>query len=1108
MPKETPISRKNTAVRSITGQQLALRGWLDLVIELDGGAQLMITGAVVKDSTMLILGMPFLKQVKAVLFIWENEIRISGRLYPLVKRHISNGGCCTAVEIDADVLEILDSFPEVCSESKIGRTEVVQHEINLLSPKPICDRPRKYALWQQEIIDTEVNKMLDSGVIRPSQSPYAAAVVLVKKKTGDWRFCVDYKNLNSITMRDRHPLPRIKDLIHTVKESRFFITLDLKAGYWQVKMRAEDIQKTAFRTHRGLYEFLVMPFGLTNAPATFQRLMETLFGEYRWDGVLLYLDDILIHSATRVGALQLLRIVLSKLRSAGLTINPAKCEFFPEQIHYLGHILSRDGMRPNPRKIEAIRALKPPRDIKGLQRILGMFTYYREFIPHFAEYCEPLLELLRGKKVFNWLAPQEEALETLKMKLSDEVLTIPLDNEDFLLETDASDYAISGILSVRRDGKYLPVEMGSHTLSGPQRRWPIREKEAYAIVWFLERFQEYFRGRAIRVHTDHHSLKWFLQAKKGKLARWAQKLAEFDLDIYYKKGADLVHVDCLTRNPEDDDPIQDRMVFSATPSDTLSGDSYSEDSDSFEEGSSLEESDQSDHSSSDQESGCADTSGPSIVPSFVALPTIEELQNWLSIHPLPDNVLEEDGVPTYRDKLFVPEEMRERILNYFHSNLTGHGGIFRTTAKIRKIFDWPYMKQDVESYIKSCIICGRIRSGTESRHGLIRTNPEPAPFEVVHIDLWGPVKMDGLTAHLVLTIIDKSTRWAAAITLKSKKSRIIISHFISQWCCKYGFPSKVISDQESCFKAAEFQEVLSSLGVRGVQSTVYHPQGNSPIETFHRSLRSRVMSILDINEHLAFDEVIQLALFGYNTSVHSATQETPSFLVYGLDICFPPERHWSYLHRGPLKNRLKILSRIRLNAMHHTSLLADRNQARVNEHRRHIEVEVGTLVLIRANAEESQKPRYRSKKLRHKWGTPCRVVSVNSSGSKVIVWDPLAQSLKEAHIGNLRFIHWPKSLIQQEEWFEQIRNELQQTVGEEDLEKRVEDILEELEGGVKSSSMPHTSPFDIIEGNSSPQMDRKRSPISRDSSAQKRRRVIGPTGSMDQTVVLKYDEDG
>ncbi|EZG43043.1 putative enzymatic polyprotein, partial [Gregarina niphandrodes] len=310
------------------------------------------------------------------------------------------------------------------------------------------------------------------------------------KKNGDWRMCIDYRPLNKFTITDKYPLPKLSELIRSLKDSKFFVALDLRGGCWQIPMADNSIQYTAFRTSTGLYEFKVMPFGLTNAPATFQRSMNFLLDDLRYSGVLVYLDDILIHAPTLQELLQLVDEVFERLLRAGYTINLEKCQFLPTTLLYLGHIIEEGTIRPNPKKIEAIQRLQAPTTTQGIRSLLGMTGFLQAFIPNYSEIAAPITDLLKGtpnrtKKIvtIKWTSRCEDALNRLKELVIDAVLAQPLDADKYLLEVDASSYAIGGVLKLSRANEWLPVHYISRKLNTTEQNWPIREKEAFAIIY-------------------------------------------------------------------------------------------------------------------------------------------------------------------------------------------------------------------------------------------------------------------------------------------------------------------------------------------------------------------------------------------------------------------------------------------------------------------------------------------------------------------------------------------------------------------------------------------------------------------------------------------------
>ena len=288
------------------------------------------------------------------------------------------------------------------SPTDYGRTELIKHQIDTGAAHPIRQPPRRIPQHLRVNVDEQIDSMLDNGIIEPSRSPWSSPIVVVPKKDGGIRFCVDYRRLNSVTIKDAYPLPQISDTLESLAGAKFFSTLDLASGYWQVGMHPDDQHKTAFASHRGLFEFKVLPFGLCNAPATFERLMEFVLAGLIGTSCLVYLDDIVIFSRTFEEHLARLREVLCRLRDAGLKVKPSKCFLFREEIAYLGHVVSAHGISTDPKKTEAIQDYPAPQNIQEVRRFVGFASYYRRFIPNFAELAAPLHQLTQKSTKFLW----------------------------------------------------------------------------------------------------------------------------------------------------------------------------------------------------------------------------------------------------------------------------------------------------------------------------------------------------------------------------------------------------------------------------------------------------------------------------------------------------------------------------------------------------------------------------------------------------------------------------------------------------------------------------------------------------------------------------------
>src|SRR5699024_2376721 len=535
--------------------------------------------------------------------------------------------------------------------------------------------------------------------------------------------------------------------------------------------------------------------------------------------------------------LSLFEEVMGILAEENLTIKISKCEFFPRTIEFLGHIIGYQGMMPHPRKLEAISKLEPPRDVAGVRSVLGLFGYLRDYVPNYAKLTEPLTRLLKKKTTFEWGIEQDQAMKSVQDALKIALLRRPDHWDNLVLETDASDFAIGAMLhSERPDGTRELIECASHTLNDAERKWVTAEKEAFAIIWSLKHWSCYLRGRHIKVYTDHKNLQWMFDKSKGKIHRWALTLSEFYLDIYHKSGSQMMHVDCLSRNPCED-VVEDRMVLAVRI-------------------------------------------GP--IHRSDELPTLVELTvECDKLKELPREVASSDGVYYYRGKLFVPPKYRPAVLYHHHGHVTaGHPGETRMTMKIREIFDWPKLREDIRRRNKTCLRCRRFKSGRERMQGYSRANPIKDPFQAVHMDFFE----DG--DPRILTMIERSTRCAEAALVPDKTADTAVRTFLHCWVSRFGVPEVIISDNDKAFAGTLARGLYLTLGIKGCTTIVRHPQGNSPVESFHRLLRSEILN-LKSNTRLRPQEYLDTILLAYRSSYHTGIRETPAFLTYGKDISFP-----------------------------------------------------------------------------------------------------------------------------------------------------------------------------------------------------------------------------
>ena len=397
--------------------------------------------------------------------------------------------------------------------------------------------------------------MLDQDVIEPSTSPWNSPICLVAKKSGDWRFCVDLRALNSVTKLDTYPLPRIDDTLDRLSNSRYFSTLDMASGYWQLSLNPNDREKTSFAVPGiGTYMFKVMCFGLKNAPSSFSRLMEVILRQLQYDKCLVYLDDIIVLGENFEAALENLRAVFLRLRQAHLQLKVSKCKLFQREVVFLGHLVSENGITCDPDKTSQIKAGPRPENKTEVKSFFGLVGYYRKMVPAFAQIAIPLTRLTRKKAVFEWGSEHENAFIKLKESLiQPPILSFPSETGgQFILDADASGEAIGAVLSQYQNNSEKVIAYGSHVLNQAQQNYCTTKRELYSVVFFVQHFKHFLLGRKFILRTDHAPLIWLSNFKEpsGILARWLSILGAYDYDVIYRAGYLHTNADAMSRKPK------------------------------------------------------------------------------------------------------------------------------------------------------------------------------------------------------------------------------------------------------------------------------------------------------------------------------------------------------------------------------------------------------------------------------------------------------------------------------------------------------------------------------------------------------------------------------
>ena len=469
--------------------------------------------------------------------------------------------CCT-VTPEGDILtnandpriqplltEFQDVFPDELPPELPPKREF-DHRIELEPGSRPPWRPiYRMSPLELDAMRKELDKLLKNGAIEPSKSPYGAPVIFVKKKSGDLRMCIDYRALNKITIKNRFPIPLIDDLVDRLHNAKVFTKIDLRSGYNQVRIHEDDIDKTAFRTRYGHYQYKVMPFGLTNAPATFQALVQDVLRPLLDISVIVYIDDILIYSQNDQDHAHHVRQVLELLRQHKLYGTMAKCEFFKDSVEYLGHVISAQGIATDPKKVEAIREWPTPANLKELQSFLGLCNYYRRFIQDYSKIATPLTNLTHKDTPFTWTTQTCEAFNRLKTcMISAPVLCIPDPALPFTVTTDASNYAVGAVLCQDQGNGPQPVAFTSRKMNDHERNYATHEKETLAVMHALKKWRVYLEGRHFIVYTDHATLRHFPDQPDltRRQARWTEKMQDYDFEIKYIPGKQNIVADALS----------------------------------------------------------------------------------------------------------------------------------------------------------------------------------------------------------------------------------------------------------------------------------------------------------------------------------------------------------------------------------------------------------------------------------------------------------------------------------------------------------------------------------------------------------------------------------
>jgi hypothetical protein len=786
---------------------------------------------------------------------------------------------------------------------KLPEHRPYDHAINLTpGTEPKWGPVYRLSREEFEALKEYIAKMIKEGKIRPSSSPAGSPVLFVPKPGGrGLRLCVDYRDLNKITIKDRTPLPIMDQLAEQVAGADWFTKLDLKAGYNLIRIRKGDEWKTAFRSPLGHYEYLVMPFGLCNAPATFQRMMNDIMRPFLGNGVVSYLDDILIHSKGTVEEhRELVGRVLQTLINNGLAAEIAKCEFERKEVEFLGYIVSGTGVRMSAGRSQVIQDWKAPKSQKDVQVFIGFCNFYRRFIQGFSAIAKPITDTLKGDgRQFAWGPAQEAAFLKLKILFHEDNTPIMRHYEPDLpaiVETDSSDFALGAVLSQRHDNRLHPVAFLSKKLSPAELNYEIYDKEMLAIVRAFQEWRHYLQGakNATTVYTDHKNLEYFTTTKvlNRRQARWAELLSTYDFQIVYRKGSSNGKPDALSRRPELR-PKEGGTTAADTTAPLLKPEQYIEIAGYEQAGAS--------------DAGIHRDFGRIVLASIEkvkfgaaflekvreAAANDEEYTTMKTKCGQPDDTISPgyelvDGLLYFKHRLVVPSSLRDTVLKAEHdSKVAGHWGAGKTVEIVGRNFHWPNMDDQIRQYVHQCDSCQRNKPSRHRRNGLLH------PLELPNAP-WTSISMDFVTdlpesenCTTIWVVVDRFTKMAHFIPLKEKTATYVARQFVTHIWKAHGLPDDIVSDRDTAFTSKFWKEVMAFLGVQQRMSTAFHPQTDGQTERVNQVLEAYLREYCNYEQN-DWAELLPLAEYAYNNSFSTATGLSPFYANYG----FNPRTNW------------------------------------------------------------------------------------------------------------------------------------------------------------------------------------------------------------------------
>ena len=827
------------------------------------------------------------------LFVGSTQKLRTPIISAMKARRLLDSGCmgylASVVDIDLEeeskpenipvVCDFLDVFPEDLPGLPPDRE--IEFVIDLIpGTAPISKSPYRMAPTELKELKVQLQELLDKGFIRPSFSPWGAPVLFVEKKDGTLRLCIDYRELNKVTIKNKYPLPRIDDLFDQLQGSSVFSKIDLRSGYHQLKIKDDDVQKTAFRTRYGHYEFLVMPFGLTNAPAAFMDLMNRVFKDYLDQFVIVFIDDILIYSRSMDEHVEHLRIVLDILKEKQLYAKFKKCEFWLDKVSFLGHVVSKDGISVDPGKVEAVSNWSQPTNVSEVRSFLGLAGYYRWFVEGFSRLASPLTNLTRKNVKFQWSDACVKSFVELKKRLiTAPILAIPTGSGGMVVYSDASKSGLGCVLM--QNGRVIAY--ASRQLKDYEKNYPTHDLELAAVVFALKIWRHYLYGERCEIYTDHKSLKYFFTQKELNMRqrRWLELVKDYDCAINYHPGKANVVADALSRKSSASvsmmKVIQEPLLLEL------------------------------------QRLGieivplgfCASILAMSIRPTLLESikesqltdKFTEQMKKKVESGIAVNFVKTSDDMLKFKNRLFVPKagDLRREILREAHSTpYSVHPGTTKMYKDLKMHYWWPRMKKDVVEYVAQCLTCQQIKAEHQRPAGKLQPLDIPEwKWEHITMDFVVGLPRTREGHDSIWVIVDRLTKSAHFLPVHTTyKMDEYAKIYVKEIVRLHGVPVTIISDRDPKFTSSFWKSLHAALGTKLAFSTAFHPQTDGQSERTIQTLEDMLRAcVFDFQK--SWNVYLPLVEFSYNNSYHSSIGMAPYEALYGRKCRSPI--HWDEL---------------------------------------------------------------------------------------------------------------------------------------------------------------------------------------------------------------------